>query len=1623
VHWLVACFSALLCGYAHALFTDQECASYPALVTDADYVNFAEGCAGKEVLGFKETVQQEFHAIRITEPLFNNLFVNARRINFHIYVQNTEFIHLDLPKVEYIRGITIRNNAQLVRFSILRRYQFDRNVFGPTVVTVDGNRVLNQASMEGLRYLCSYCDIFKWSKCSAIEPVSPFNYGQLIQQCRGEKIIKTRPYSHFVLDLSQMRYSQFSALFKEATHVQMSIRMRNVPWTEVVFPKLLRLLPTMEGVHCFDAMYNRNLRRISFPAYHSEGFGSLNFHQSIKIQYNYVLDHEVIQSLQSRCNSCHLRPYKECASIEEHLAKNITEFVQMCSGTKVWKPRGAVVIELDISSLEQETVDELFQSVTYIKMCITMRQSQIQYLRMPNLVEVHTCKKGRPAFTIEGNTKLEVIHVSTTFKWDVSIEPFYVTYNPALKQYPPWEKCKYCVFEPNTRCGVIWPALAYTTLEEILQNCMGKPRIVFNEVVTVTQEQFTQLCSQAVYLQMCFNITNTDYTSISCPMLRAVAPCRPGIPVWTIVGNSQLQNVVINSLVKFTMEEKIMVVRENPLIPNNELVILKEICKDCEVDYESTCRDITELPSFEVFMRSCAGQKVISLPGVELTYTFTEAQINQLFREAVEVVMCLNLQTTTIQNLIFPKLKRWNSCKAGKPAITVIDNPFLVNITFPSCENNLCIESGTISGNPLLPPGITQKFPGWCSNCALTPYVPACGLGDQSYTVQQLMTACAGKPIITQNPGTTIVVSSTEVTETQMNAFCSNAVYIQACIQIVDSAFTSLRCPYLKEIVSCQPGRPALQIVNNPHLTIVEIPTTTVVPVNEKVIIIDRNAQLSPVIIKQLRLICPLCDIQNDYSTCSELDVIGDVELFVKKCAGQPIITFKTGVEQQLILTEEQITRLFENAVEVQMCLAVKMSSIQQLVFPKLMQWRSCAPGKNALAVVNNPQLEVLSFPACTNPRCIENIVVEGNPYLPTEQINVIHGFCINCHLEYYAPACGLGNRTFTPQQLVRACAGKHVIVPAANSPGIIIYSKDVTEVELNRFCSNAVYMQACIVMEGSPFTSLQCPYLEKIVPCQPGRAVFEINGNNALSEVVISKTVIFPEGEKVVTVTGNPLLSPSTITQLKGICPYCDISDVYSKCRWVQTFGSVEEIVEECAGQPIIMGGPEFTLQFNLGETELVKLFSEAVEVQMCLEIRGSLIRNLVFPKLTKWKSCAPNKPAITIVNNPYLEKLQFPTCINNECIEGIVVEGNPLLPSVQLNQTLSWSTNCNLKPYVPACGLGNGPFTVQQFVKACAGQQVIKQPQGFEITIKSTEVTEEEINNFCSQAVYIEACIDISSSPYTSLRCPFLQELQPCKLGQPAITITDNTQLKIVEFPALMKFEQKETVIVVKNNPLIPHSVIASLRILCQFCDIQYYKSKCDGLTSIGSAEEFVNMCAGQPVITVKGSTVIDQQLTETQVNQVFSNAYEVHMCLSVSSSLIQNLTFPNLMRWKSCRKGQPALSVKNNVRLTHLGFPSCTMKGCIDHAVISGNPVLSQQQQSTVGQWCNTCDFGQGQGSMLSGMSEGMSQSMSESMSQSMSGSISQSMSGSMSQTMMESMSQSVSGSMSQSMSISS
>ena len=72
------------------------------------------------------------------------------------------------------------------------------------------------------------------------------------------------------------------------------------------------------------------------------------------------------------------------------------------------------------------------------------------------------------------------------------------------------------------------------------------------------------------------------------------------------------------------------------------------------------------------------------------------------------------------------------------------------------------------------------------------------------------------------------------------------------------------------------------------------------------------------------------------------------------------------------------------------------------------------------------------------------------------------------------------------------------------------------------------------------------------------------------------------------------------------------------------------------------------------------------------------------------------------------------------------------------------------------------------------------------------------------------------------------YFRDIHVCFVGQPAITIVDNAQLQTLEFPELVKFEEVESMIVVKNNPLIPPGQIAFLRNLCPLCDIQHGDSR---------------------------------------------------------------------------------------------------------------------------------------------------------------------------------------------------
>ncbi|VDO42832.1 unnamed protein product [Haemonchus placei] len=496
----------------------------------------------------------------------------------------------------------------------------------------------------------------------------------------------------------------------------------------------------------------------------------------------------------------------DCGAIKASQTSNVQEFVELCGTQKIWKPSAGETVELDISTLSQELVVKLFQEVTYIKMCITLRQSQIRYLRMPNLVEMYSCQPGRPAFLIEGNPNLETIEVATTFKWDISEEAFHIVYNPGLRQYPPVEQCKYCVFEPNTKCGATTTSLSYPAFDQVMQNCPGKRSIVYHETVVVTQEQFNQLCYNAVYLQICFDITDTDYQSINCPRLRLVKPCAP-----------------------------------------------------------ERCALKSRRYSDKELARLCAGSEIITpQKGYYLTVSssyVTEEEMNNLFAKAVFVEICITVHESEFTRLRFPHLREIRSCLPGRPAIEIIGNLklkelFIMNtIRFP--KNELIFE---ISENPHLSITVINQLKVICPGCKITANLD-CELQSPTYTNQQLVTACAGKRIIRPSEGHMLVFNSPTISEAEMNALCSKAIYMEVCIDITNSRYVALRCPHLKELLPCQPGRPAIRIVENLYLETLVIPWNFIYPTGEMILEISENPRLSLVIINQLKKLCPGCKI------------------------------------------------------------------------------------------------------------------------------------------------------------------------------------------------------------------------------------------------------------------------------------------------------------------------------------------------------------------------------------------------------------------------------------------------------------------------------------------------------------------------------------------------------------------------------------------------------------------------------------------------------------------------------------------------------------------------------------------------------------------------------------------
>lgn len=178
---------------------------------------------------------------------------------------------------------------------------------------------------------------------------------------------------------------------------------------------------------------------------------------------------------------------------------------------------------------------------------------------------------------------------------------------------------------------------------------------------------------------------------------------------------------------------------------------------------------------------------------------------------------------------------------SGRKAIRILHNLQLTQLVFSTelvifPKNALIFE---ISENPHLSITIIQLLKNLCPKCVITAnlgtlllfllrsqqvmrkqhFILGCDLASRYYSDKELVAACAGKRIIRPASGFMLQLSSPRTTEAQFNAICSKAVFMEICIIITNTAYKSLRCPYLKELHPCQPGAlpPPTSILSEQH--------------------------------------------------------------------------------------------------------------------------------------------------------------------------------------------------------------------------------------------------------------------------------------------------------------------------------------------------------------------------------------------------------------------------------------------------------------------------------------------------------------------------------------------------------------------------------------------------------------------------------------------------------------------------------------------------------------------------------------------------------------------------------------------------------------------------------------
>ncbi|ETN80116.1 hypothetical protein NECAME_09388 [Necator americanus] len=528
------------------------------------------------------------------------------------------------------------------------------------------------------------------------------------------------------------------------------------------------------------------------------------------------------------------------------------------------------------------------------------------------------------------------------------------------------------------------------------------------------------------------------------------------------------------------------------------------------------------------FVRACAGRDFIKPEGGPVyirSSEVSEALFNAFCSKAVYMEVCIEISESYYRSIRCPHLREVRPCEPGKQVFTIVDNPRLVVVDIPATvlypRNEKILR---VKKNKVLPQENIEKLKRICPACEIEFYFSTCGLGIGGFSAIDFVRACAGRDFIKPEGGP-VYIRSNEVSEALFNAFCSKAVYMEVCIEISESYYRSIRCPHLREVRPCEPGKQVFTIVDNPHLVVVDIPATVLYPRNEKILRVTKNRKLPRENIEKLKKICPACEIEFYTSKCSGLRPITDVDAFIQQCSGQPFIDGAEGVVLEVDLsrqTEEQINGLFANVIEIQICVTIKGSSIKRLVFPKLKQWKACAPGRAALTLIDNYYLESLEFPSCQE-GCVDSAIIRNNPRLPRTVIVLITSWCSQCIVEEVKQlylACGLGIGGFSAIDFVRACAGRDFIKPEGGP--VYIRSSEVSEALFNAFCSKAAYMEVCIEISESYYRSIRCPHLREVRPCEPGKQVFTIVDNPRLVVVDIPATVLYPRNEKILFVKKN---------------------------------------------------------------------------------------------------------------------------------------------------------------------------------------------------------------------------------------------------------------------------------------------------------------------------------------------------------------------------------------------------------------------------------------------------------------------------------------------------------------------